>query len=75
MYEWEKEIEKKQSEETKHGENDPEEKTTQEKIITLFGGLSTNQTSQKAPGSPTSFDPNLYGLLLKLFQNCKEDNP
>ena len=42
MYEWEKEIEKKQSEETKHGENDPEEKTTQEKIITLFGGLSTN---------------------------------
>lgn len=74
MYEYEKEMEKKQGEEAKHQE-EIEDKASQDKLISLFGGLSTNANPQKAPGSPTSFDSNLYRLILKLFQNCKDDNP
>tara|TARA_B110000285_G_C15007499_1_gene554641 strand:- start:977 stop:1159 length:183 start_codon:yes stop_codon:yes gene_type:complete len=32
-------------------------------------------TAKNDPGSPTNFDLNLYRLLIKLFQNCKEESP
>ena len=56
MYEFEKEAEKKESEEAKGAPSN------------LF-----QNTSSEAPGSPTSFSPQLYQLILKIFQSRDGD--